>query len=232
MYPKLKYPCTNESIEAVVAGLDLKKTDVVVSIGGSGDIPFAIAPHVGQVYAVDSSEVQTSFMAEQAGCMRANDFVEFCGMWRVSEDALREGALNYSPDEMGDVSVGNFVARERYFSGDRFLSCRAAIDRVRVVNTDIIEFLKGRKRVNKLYLSNSLGWSREPVSREDMGVIVSSIVLGGLAYETTYSGANSHLGGSLRLISHMRLTSKAEKIQLSENYGGHIWTPRVYRKVL
>jgi hypothetical protein len=47
------YLCTNESIPAVVVGLDLKPMDIVVSICGSGDIPFAIAPCVKKVYAVD-----------------------------------------------------------------------------------------------------------------------------------------------------------------------------------
>lgn len=49
------YPCTNESISAVIRGLDLKKDDVVISIAGSGDIPFAIAPHVKKIYAIDKS---------------------------------------------------------------------------------------------------------------------------------------------------------------------------------
>ena len=52
---------TNESLDAIINGMNLNSKDIVLSICGSGDIPFAIAPLVKKVIAVDGSLNQINY---------------------------------------------------------------------------------------------------------------------------------------------------------------------------
>ena len=51
----LLYSSTNESLEGVVAGLDVKPKDRIIAVGGCGDQAFALLENVGKVIVVDSN---------------------------------------------------------------------------------------------------------------------------------------------------------------------------------
>lgn len=55
------YEITNECTEAIVAGLDLKSYDKVITICGSGDQAFAILNYVDSITAVDMKENQVDY---------------------------------------------------------------------------------------------------------------------------------------------------------------------------
>ena len=150
-YPKVMYPCTNEFIPAIMSGLSPKSNDVVVSIGGSGDFAFAIAPRVKQVYAVDANKYQVAFMEEQSEFIRNGKFEDFCRMSLIAKHHEIYHQSGNSPDELGDVAIGHMLSRKDYFSGNVFSNCRNAIDRVKIVHCSISEFLGKFYKVDKVY---------------------------------------------------------------------------------
>ncbi len=53
---KIKYIHTNEDIQAIIGGLELKPKDSIITICGSGEQTFAISQYVRKVVSVDYDE--------------------------------------------------------------------------------------------------------------------------------------------------------------------------------
>ena len=119
----------------------MRKDDVVVSIGGSGDIPFAIAPYVSKVYVVDSNHMQVGFMKEQIEHLNNKDWDSFLRM------DLRGGIY--------DVRDEDFDNRKDYFSG-RLDGVSDSLSKIEVIFGDVFNVVGkvGNGALNKLYLSN------------------------------------------------------------------------------
>ena len=216
----IDYPCTNESIPAIITGLDLKSSDIVVSIAGSGDVPFAIAPYVKKVYVVDNNKNQIRFMREQMGCLKEEAFEIFC-----RENTMR-GLSNSC-----DVDYNNLIARKKYFE-KIFSKVRKSIPKIEVVESDILSFLGNfsKSLIDKVYFSNAL--SRGSFDKQDFGEYLCGVKIGGLSYSTSKYKDFSDIGvfGGWGIRSD--LTRNSGKIQKRNNRrGNYDWFPVVYERV-
>ncbi len=88
--PSLKYPPwfsdihfgnTNESLDAIIAGLDLSSKDTVLAIAGSGDQAFAILEHAKEVRAIDKNKVQINYVRWRINALKLNNLEEFYGFF-------------------------------------------------------------------------------------------------------------------------------------------------------
>lgn len=225
---EVMYPCTNESIPAVVAGLDLSASDVVVSIAGSGDIPFAIAPYVSKVCAVDSNKYQLEFMREQMEFLRSDDFEGFC---------RREFMKMATFDQVGcqgmysrDVGMHNMDARECYFER-RFSEVRDSLSRIEICNAGILEFMGtlDEGSVDKVYLSNVP--ERLVDSGADADCIIRAMKVGGIVYDSSRQSHDSmQIGkrGELK-INDERTKEAGDIYRMNSDF--YNWEPSVYERV-
>ena len=67
---KVNYSVTNESIDAVIKGLNLKSNDSVLAVAGSGDHAFAMLEYAGEVKVIDSNPFQIDLVMLRAELLR------------------------------------------------------------------------------------------------------------------------------------------------------------------
>ena len=225
------YPCTNESIPAVLAGLDLRKDNVVVSIGGSGDIPFAVAPHVSKVFAVERDMFQLDTIWYQQELLEAGNFNEFYG----------EVLLNYPGSRRDfsflghDVRKEHVIARKKYFES-RVDETKEAAGRVEVFADDILNFMaeQPKNSVDRVYFSNAIGsYEADLFDSSGFAAAMKCVRPGGIVYRTAkhcevQEGVPTPLGFKVE----PELSEKALEIQRKEWASGYHWIPKVYRKVV
>ncbi len=225
----VKYPCTNESIPAVLGGLGLKSDDVVVSIAGSGDIPFAISPYVSKVYAVDSDESQIEFMREQVEFLEEGDFDGFCRSKFMARNGMKYVG-NVLP--LCDVGMDHMIARRDYFE-QKFSETRGSLSRIEIVNEDILGFMGSldKNSVNRVYFSNIFDWVNI------IGVVndnaIDAISVGGIIYDSSKcDGSLVDTCSSGKLSIKKDNTTEARVIQGRMNNHFYNWTPSVYSRVM
>lgn len=212
------YSSTNEDLDAIVQGLDLRPDDSVLAVAGSGDQVFAILEYAGRVRAIDSSPSQLQLVrlkVEALGIRMQELF--FYG----KEDLLKE------------------ISRKReYFSAEgRLERIRDNLDNLVVLESQNIFALQIDERFSKIYLSNALDWSRSCEEKpENLSAAIKLLSPGGLLYisnsftsmpydEKTYLDLCDLPG----LEREFELTQKARELEKKNTE--YSWSPIVYRKV-
>src|SRR3989344_2201645 len=106
----LKYSRANESVAAVMLGLDLQADDEVYAVGGSGDYGFAMLEYVKRVVVVDNNSKQVELMRKRGGFLSRLDIEGFLGVERSGE---RDNSV-FGEDfpEYGHYNLGR---RDSYF---------------------------------------------------------------------------------------------------------------------
>ncbi|MFS8159107.1 MAG: hypothetical protein ACMG6E_02630 [Candidatus Roizmanbacteria bacterium] len=145
---ELQYACTNERIEAVLAGFGTQiqlLPQRILAIGGSGDIPFALLPYVKELIVVDSNSAQISLIRRRVELLRRKDFHTF-----LHEDikGKRDDDLRRGRD-----------ARMRFFQPDLLDRTSIFLDRLKIL--DPCDILTGLGLIpgpyTGIYASNILG---------------------------------------------------------------------------
>jgi hypothetical protein len=223
--PEVRYPCTNESLEAIIAGLQLSKRDIVVCIAGSGDVPFAIAPHVKYVFAVDRDGAQIDFIKQQRELLRAGRFNDFLRLHLL----LAECAHLYGVNEV------NIQQRADYFK-EKFYGVQQAVGKIETRCEDIFVFLRasfGRWcHFDKLYLSNVLQANMLELNSDAFVDSLRGLREGGIIYDASSMQVNRRDFSELQrylpagLVVDLDLTYAARERENSP-LG---WSPAVYRK--
>ncbi|PIN80948.1 hypothetical protein COV11_02885, partial [Candidatus Woesearchaeota archaeon CG10_big_fil_rev_8_21_14_0_10_30_7] len=77
LYDRVTYTTTNETLDSIVAGLDLNSNDNVLAIAGSGDQAFAILEYVGKVKAIDRDKYQIKFIRARIRALKSGNIDEF-----------------------------------------------------------------------------------------------------------------------------------------------------------
>lgn len=220
-YVKCRYPCTNESIPAVIYGLSLEKSDIVLSILGSGDIPFAIAPYVKKVYAVDISSAQIDFANTQIENIKNGDFATFCCESLIDKERLLPC----------DIRKGDIRRRKEYFS-KQFGELPNHVDKIEIIEGSIFEFMGklGVNSIDKLYLSNALNISERvsSVFFESSYVLTKSLALGGLTYVSVEFDGKLNGQSPFRVDYNKKILANGLERELNPSW---YWKPSVYRKV-
>jgi len=134
----LGFAYTNESLGAVVAGLEPSKDDRILAIAGSGDQAFALAESGAKIKVVDRNPAQLDYVRRRLECLRAGDYEGFFGC------ESQAGRIDYR------------MAAMIYFDMERFGRIGQNAERIEVAEgacpiQDNPEEFRGR---NKVYLSN------------------------------------------------------------------------------
>lgn len=230
---ELAYRVTNESLEAVVTGLNPQQEDSILAICGSGDQAFAMLEKAGQIVVVDSLPKQINYFARRKNLLKEGEFEEF----------LNPGEISSENRDLEQLKI-----RNRYFSEERLKAIQPKLKdswRVRRITGDLFNLVFPEGEFNKIYLSNILTYSLEPetigLAQGRLKTIAKWLSERGLIYLAEYkpiiNGIAKKYGDneksflhSLGLVVNQERTEKAQEFQKAVN---HLvkWEPEVLQKV-
>jgi hypothetical protein len=134
-----EYVDTNESLEAIVRGLDLCRKDDILAVCGSGYQPFAMLEYAKSVLAFDMDKDQieyAKFQRQRLYDYRYQKFLHFLGL--------------------------NTDCNDDYFDNERLSKIRNNLGRLKFRHANIDGVLE-TGRYDKIYLSNALTYEPEYV---------------------------------------------------------------------
>ena len=140
---RLAFDVTNESLDAVVAGVDPSSSDTVLAVGGSGDQAFALLGYADRVIVVDSNLKQLELISQRR---------------KTLED----------PELFLLGTEGSFHAQARnsyFLDANHFERARANSDSLVVSPPmDFFQFFSGAfdMPIDGVYLSNVMGYGLNP----------------------------------------------------------------------
>lgn len=135
------HPYTNESIEAIIAGLVPKSDDSILAVCGSSFQAFAIAEHAGLVDALDISPKQLDYALEKKAFLEHGFFEEFSSY--SMPGIIMEDCPRY---------------HQKYFQDmERLKRIQAKCGRINL-NVGSILDLPEEGKFSKVYLSNVIGY--------------------------------------------------------------------------
>ncbi|MBI4919049.1 DUF3419 family protein [archaeon] len=137
---RVPYSKTNESLPAIINGLDLKQNDSVLAIAGSGDQAFAMLEYAARVEVVDKSSDQIFLVKLRAEALRREEYSLFL---RSSVDNFKE------------------LIKERncYFSKrGRRQKIRGNLEQLVFLKPSNISEVISERKFSKVYLSNALDY--------------------------------------------------------------------------
>ncbi|MFA7707900.1 MAG: class I SAM-dependent methyltransferase [Candidatus Pacearchaeota archaeon] len=218
---QVRYFSTNESLGAIINGLDIKNTDNILAIGGSGDQAFAMLEYCKKVFVVDINEDQLYFIRQR---------VEY----------LKEGNINefLTPGDFVDVFPMFTKERNNYFKHqNRLDKIKQKTDNLEILSTEKIEELNSKTLFDKIYLSNALNSSSPSLKRELKG-ISKNLKSGGLIYMVDYEENIKKIMSKKNFIFNKfphglkieeNLTDSATKVQCPDMFN-YNWVPIVFKK--
>lgn len=141
----LQYSLTNESLPAIMSGLDPNFKDDILAVGGSGDQAFSLLSSGARVCVIDKNPEQINYIKQRSTYANGGDFQLF---------------LN--PGEAGNCDNLHFFdnsdiirSREAFFSKDIFSKICSNLGNLYFTwENDIFPFLLKNNNFNKIYLSN------------------------------------------------------------------------------
>ncbi len=234
---ELSYACTNESLEAIVRGLNPQPRDSILAICGSGDQAFAMLEKASKVTVVDYLPQQIEYFSKRKKLLKAGEFKKF-----------RDLGREFIPDQ----SLVYLNSRNRYFSKERLETIRLNLEgseRTTEITGDIFDLEFPRKEFNKVYLSNALSYNSiaAPSSlletlQEKLKRITELTTDNGLIYVTRHkfihleyhSGiGNEELLESIGLRIHKKSTGIVKKSSQKAIQGlfAIAWDPVVLQKI-
>lgn len=201
----LNYTCTNESLKAIVKGLDLKDYDIMLAVCGSGDQAFAMLEYVNEVLAIDNNQDQVDFARNRAELLRKGKYGKF---------------LSFAEEQSAEEK-----RRAVYFNKDRLNIIRSKLDNIRIEKTDLRE-INYFGEFTKLYLSNALTFGNIKSDEiSEIGIkIYETLPVDGLIYNTGYDFPSNKGNFSIE----NTLSRIARKHESKDSIG---WNPTVYRKI-
>ena len=136
------YSITNECLDAIIAGLDVKPQDRILAVGGSGDQAFALLEHVKRVTFVDVEPTQIELIKLRTQALREGQIAPF---FYVGIESHREG----------DKDIVR--ARNQYFNTERLGRISEKLEALEIIGPEgILEVAERlpKNTFNKMYLSN------------------------------------------------------------------------------
>jgi len=203
---EVTYISTNESLDAIMEGLDIKSKDRVLSIMGSGDQALAMLEKADFVDAVDSDDFQFHYFRDCIELLDCEKYEEFLSLKSVN-------------------SYGYFK------SGERLEKISQRLGRLDIFNNNIF---KMTDKYDKIYLSNAVGFVGDEEAWEIKGIFeMMDFYLneGGLIYVANHRDLMSY-GDFLpeSLVIDKESSVLAHSIEKNKNRYED-WRPAVYRKV-
>ena len=217
----LRFKYTNESLEAIIAGLDLKEDDRVLSIAGSGDQAFAILEFAESVHAVDISKHQVDFMNGRIEALKRGDYEAF----------LDERTRRISQSE----------SETDYFrKAGRLQRIQNKLSGLSVKRSNIFRAGK-RGEFSKIYLSNSFYYYHSKTNPFfALYKISRSMPVNGLIYVSNHDKIKDmsqskdfgrYLPPGLSLDFDRSFLARMHETEHNNDTSVQCWLPGVYRRV-
>ncbi len=207
------FPFTDESLTAILVGLEPTYKDSVLSIGGCGDQAFAILEKAGGVVVCDINEAQLELVRKRKAALEEGDYKTF-----------------FLPTSTGQSLSEEEYNRLGYFGiNGRIVNIQRKLPNLEIAGQRGIEDFAGERRFTGIYASNAIS---RPYSKgsldEQLAQVVSALHGGGLLYVSNGDTLAdlvpdvSKLG--LQLVQ--RLTGLARSAEKNPD-----WKPSVYQKM-
>lgn len=206
----LEWGVTNETVCAIVAGLNPQPSDSILAILGGGDQALALLEHA-PVTAVDIDKRYIRFARNRVKFLKNGNYQKF----------LNAGAC---PTPLAESFMKN---RLSYFTQERLEKILKRLSELKIVEEDIFNVVK-KIQPTKVYLSNALDYVEYGQTAKSVRIISKALPSDGLVYITSsIFGSKIPRPKDLKLDSE--LTAKARSLE--SGTGFKIWTPEVYRKM-
>lgn len=136
------FPYTNETLDAIIAGLDVKQGDNILAVLGSGDQAFAMIAEGAKVVGIDTSELQIKYAKQRIEYLKQGN---------------TDGFLKYpQKEEMDEEDAENC---KRYFNSEgRIGRILENLENLSIINGNALDKKLPLNCFNKLYLSNVIEW--------------------------------------------------------------------------
>jgi hypothetical protein len=226
---------TNESLEAIVSGLNPQSEDFVLSICGAGDQAFALLERAGEITIVDEIPWQIKYFLRRKSLLESGEFEMF----------LNPGQRPRDNDDSEDLRF-----RNEYFSEERLEKIKRKLKdswRIKEKTGDIFKIKFAKGEFNKIYLSNALspyypGTEGVEFIKESLQRTAKWLSDGGLIYISDYKQTiekaihdgyaddeNSFLNPLGLGINH-NLTANAQILQSKLKHWEDYWKPAVLQR--
>lgn len=206
---KVEHHTTNENLDAIIAGLDLKPDDSVLAVAGSGDQAFAILEYVRKVEAVDINPNQIDFIKLNVKALKLNKYdlfqrgPEFFHCVRDRQDYfLQQGRLNRIRSNLGNLNI--------------------------LEPSDIFS-VRSKIKWSKIYLSNVLDHVDSDRILPGMLALLENLSLGGVIYAPGGFGSFNEKNVNCQLLGLKKEEELTEKAQRFQDI--YYFESAVYRKV-
>lgn len=230
--PRFEYRVSNESLRAIVRGLNISRKDAIVSIcGGGGDAVFAIGEKAREILVVDKEREQLDYFIHRLGLLFIEDYKGF----------LEPPGSPTNDHEQEDLSL-----RNKYFSIERLKQVRKNMlsAHVELKLGDILNLDLPSNRYNKINLSNCLSYDNDLSGSERLerlenlarilprsGLIYTSDGKFTLNRAVVMGEDIEVILRKLSLIINPRLNSLAQKLQRETSLFWDIfWQPIIFQK--
>lgn len=167
--PDLAYSHTNESLDAIIDGLNVQDGDSILAICGSGDQAFALLEKAGAVRVVDVNHHQIAYMMSRKHMLEQGDIEGF----------LTPNMLGYLDGVWGLDKHPELIKFNLQRRSDFFLQ-NGRLEKIRrrlynMGNCEHMNYIKAAQRGNqaKIYLSNAFA---------EYNKIANFLPKGGLVY--------------------------------------------------
>jgi len=250
------YGHTNESLWAVVAGMNVSRKDRVLCICSSGDQAFALAEYANKVVAVDRDVKQINYAKRRLEALRNKNYDDFFPLFNNKNFPMIKGEkFDTSLSKKEKLKYLNFMATiksserilatwsgsVRYFLGEKtpFLKCPYDVfsneDKIHKIreNLERISFVQG-DIINLLRKDNDFSrvyFSNALLSWEynqgPKDKVLNQLSILPKDCLIYLTNANSEKRKFHSWKLEEELSRKAEKLELE-----HSWHPKVYRKIV
>lgn len=193
---------TNENINAIITGMDLKHSDKVLAVCGSSSQAFAILEYANEVYVIDKDHRQVDYAKQRADFIRNYQYKEF---------------LSHSHEN-----------EKVYFNRERLDRIRENINEISFECINLAD-IESFSRFTKVYLSNALDADYTPFedSKHILELLEHDLAKRGLLCaggKSVEAGAVTHL--CKKFVLDDKLTQKAAE---HENDWPGFFLPTIYR---
>ena len=255
----IEYSLTNESLEAIIAGLSVQEDDSILAVGGSGDQILAMLEFTPKIVGVDYNQSQVKFMKRRFKHIKETGLDPLLQIYRGF--GSRDGNINKSFNKIKLEQDLN--DRRSYFRDERRRerirknllegSRDLVLDLVQgdITNISSMEFLRSSRNLqlpfSKMYLSNALGYDSSGADvTESLRGLSLCLREGGLIYVanhmslamdfSTLSVADIVTYGEgnrdLELLQHLPDTLKVDgELSLKARKNSKIGSPAIYRRI-
>jgi len=226
----LLYYWTNESLEAIVTGLDINKYDRILSIAGSGDQPFALLEKAQYVTVVDDNPEQIRFIRERKNLLEQGDYKRFL---KISESILSDTLQNWQYNI--SFARKNLRRRNKYFKKhNRLKNIQLKLANLQICDQgNIFKIAALEKGFTKIYLSNAINCLNYNKIKDDYKIMKNTILnlpKGGLIYFSNGKFASLIIKHyyDQGLILELELDEEHTSTAMALEYN---WKPSVYKRI-